>query len=183
MIEEKTVIQHIKNWIEQVVIKHDFCPFAAKAFIQKSIYFVVEDGKEEAICLEEFMMMALALDRQPKIETAFIIFSNAFEKFEDYLDFFDLAQHVLTDQEYDGIYQIASFHPNYQFEGSSIDDAANFTNRSPYPMLQLIREESIEKVLETYDNPESIPQRNIELTRSFGIEKMKKMLKKCFTKL
>lgn len=182
MIEQKNIIQHSANWIEQVVIKHDFCPFAAKAFLQKSIYFVVENRTEEADCLEEFMMMALALDGDLKKETAFIIFSDAFKDFEDYLDFLDLAQHVLSQQEYDGIYQIASFHPKYQFEGSSIDDPANFTNRSPYPMLQLIREKSIEKALENYQNPESIPQKNIELTRSFGAEKMQEMLKKCFTK-
>ncbi len=181
MIVQEKIIQHTSNWIEQVVIKHNFCPFAYKVFIQKSIYFVVENEMEEAGCLEEFMMMVLALDRDLKKETAFIIFPNAFKDFEIYLDFLNLAQHVLTEQDYDGVYQIASFHPSYQFEGTSLEDPANFTNRSPYPMLQLIREKSIEKVLENYDDPESIPLRNIELTRSLGETKMKEMLKKCST--
>jgi hypothetical protein len=82
-------------------------------------------------------------------------------------------------QGYEGIYQLASFHPQYLFADSDENDPSNYTNRSPYPMLHILREASLEKVLESYPNPENIPERNIELTRSLGLETMQKLLAEC----
>ncbi|MCX7088408.1 MAG: DUF1415 family protein, partial [Methylococcales bacterium] len=83
-------------------------------------------------------------------------------------------------QDYEGTYQLASFHPEYRFANAPNDDPANYTNRSPYPMLHLIREASIEAVLSTYPDPESIPERNIQYTRQLGITTLRKLLADCF---
>jgi hypothetical protein len=95
------------------------------------------------------------------------------------LDLVAIAEDVLIDQDYEGVYQLASFHPDYCFADSKPDDAANYTNRSPYPMLHIIREASIEKALTKYPNPEQIPERNMQLTRKLGLEKLQTLLATC----
>jgi len=106
-----------------------------------------------------------------------LIFSAAYQRFDDYLELLYLANQLLEDLSYDGIYQIASFHPDYCFEGSKENDAANFTNRSPYPMLHLLREHSIEKAIENYDNIESVPENNINKLQKTGFLEMQRKLK------
>ncbi|HEX6168327.1 MAG TPA: DUF1415 domain-containing protein, partial [Chitinophagaceae bacterium] len=113
------------------------------------------------------------LDNDATIETSFLIFPNAFQKFDDYLDLVALAENRLKRNGYEGVYQVASFHPLYLFANSNENDAANYTNRSIYPMLQLLREESIDKALENYKSPESIPVRNINFAREKGLAYMK----------
>jgi hypothetical protein len=115
----------------------------------------------------------------PTIETSFIIFTNSFEDFDDYLDFLALAETLIEEHAYDGVYQVASFHPKYKFEGSNELDAANYTNRSPYPMLHIIREESLEKAIALHPNTEEIPQRNIEFARGKGLKYMKLLRDSC----
>ena len=109
-----------------------------------------------------------------------LIYANAFADFDEYLDFVSLAQGLLEAQNYEGVYQLASFHPNYCFEGATEDDAANYTNRSPYPMLHLLRESSLENALRNYPNPEMIPANNIQLLRQLGLEKMQTTLEACY---
>jgi hypothetical protein len=94
------------------------------------------------------------LENNTDIETSFIIFENDFKDFNDYLDLVKKAERLLTKEDYDGIYQIASFHPDYCFDGAEEDDAANYTNRSIYPMLHILREESLTKALSLFPNPE-----------------------------
>lgn len=103
---------------------------------------------------------------------------KGFADFEDYLDLLDMANELLHMQELEGVFQLASFHPEYCFEGQLKHDPANFTNRSPYPMLHLLREASIEKALEFVDDPDAIPERNVELAREKGIDVFKKVLNK-----
>ena len=178
MLKTEEYIRHTVNWIEQVVVKHNFCPFAAKVLVEKNMDFEVVNRGEEAYCLEQLIRMVFGMEREGAKETAFLILPEAFGDFDDYLDFLSLAEELLIRQGYEGIFQIASFHPKYQFEGTSIDDPANYTNRSPYPMLQLLREASIDQALQHYENPELIPERNMEKTRTFGLEKMKEMREK-----
>ena len=91
----------------------------------------------------------------------------------------DIADQLLTQHGYDGTYQLASFHPEYCFAGSDDNDAANYTNRSPFPMLHLLREDSLEMALENYPDPEQIPNRNVEKARTLGLDIMKAKLDKC----
>jgi hypothetical protein len=119
------------------------------------------------------------LDGDANIETSFLIFPNSYESFDDYLDLVILVEKLIFDKGYEGVYQVASFHPLYQFDGTNYDDAANFTNRSVYPMLHLLREESIEKALENFKSPESIPDTNINFAREKGLVYMKLLRESC----
>ncbi len=172
----KKIINKTKKWLTSFIIPYNICPFARQAYEQKGIYYSVVELKKIDQCLEAVFTEYQRLDIHQKIETTLIIFPHQFPLFIDYLDFLDLAQSLLIDQNYEGIYQLASFHPYYCFEGEAISDPANYTNRSPYPMLHLIRESSLEQALQSYPNPELIPERNIKLTRELGLQKIQAIL-------
>jgi hypothetical protein len=120
------------------------------------------------------------LGKDPLIETTLLILPNDFESFTDYLSLVAMAEKQLRKHRFEGIYQVASFHPEYCFAGEAPDDASNYTNRSPYPMLHLLREESIEKALTNFPDPESIPERNIRFAREKGTLAMKMLRDACF---
>jgi len=167
------VIDRTKKWIIDVVIGCNFCPFAANVVKQQTIFYQVEKNTELETCLASFVLEMKRLDIDPTIETSFLIFPNAFQQFDDYLDLVSLAEELVNRKGYDGVYQVASFHPLYLFANSDENDPANYTNRSIYPMLQLLREESIDKALENYQDPESIPVRNINFAKEKGLAYMK----------
>ncbi len=173
------VIANTKKWIHDVVIGCNFCPFAAQVIKQQAVFYVVETGTEKLVCLESFLGELNRLDDDHTIETSFLIFPNAVAQFDDYLDLVTVAENLLTQKGYDGIYQVASFHPQYRFADSTENDAANYTNRSLYPMLHLLRESSIDKALKNYNDPESIPERNVKFAREKGIIYMKMLRDNC----
>jgi hypothetical protein len=174
-------IDETKKWLETVVIAHNICPFAKRVFDNSGIHFAVENSTNVETCLENLLDECARLDENETLETTLLIYTKAFADFDDYLDFVEIAERLLEVEDYEGIYQLASFHPNYCFEGSNENDAANYTNRSPYPMLHLLREHSLEKALENYPNPENIPENNIKLTRELGLQKMRETLAACYT--
>lgn len=180
MITAELVIEHTKKWITDVVIGCNFCPFAAQVVKRKAVFYKVETATETVACLETFLLEVVRLDDEEEIETSFLIFPNSFKTFSSYLDMVSVAENLLKQKGYNGIYQLASFHPQYKFAGATADDAANYTNRSIYPMLHLLRESSIDKALEHYDAPESIPDRNINFAREKGIIYMKMLRDSCF---
>lgn len=163
------IIQQTQCWLDKFIINHNICPFAKKERDKGSIRFIVDDSTDISQALEQLMLECERLDKNDDIETTLLIFSQLAGKFDDYLDFLDIASQLLISQAYEGVYQIASFHPDYQFADSSLNDPANYTNRSPYPMFHLIREASLEKALQNYPHPELIPQRNIEYLRSLPV--------------
>jgi hypothetical protein len=168
--------QQTEKWLEHFIIAYNICPFAAKVVEDKSLYYSLDSSNNAVSCLQQLIDECQRLDDDDGIETTLIIYTENFTDFDDFLDYIELANSLLAAQNYDGIYQLASFHPLYCFEGVSESDASNYTNRSPFPMLHLIRENSIEKALQSFSNPESIPIRNIELTRSLGLSKLKSIL-------
>lgn len=168
MPSTEQIIAHTKNWIIDVVIGCNFCPFASREVKNNSIHYQVEIATDLNACLQSFMKECERLDNNGNIETTLLIFPLAFQNFEDYLNLLEVAQKLLKKEGYEGIYQVASFHPLYIFEGSNENDAANFTNRSVYPMLHLLREEKVEEALQHYQNPEQIPERNIKFARDKG---------------
>ncbi|GAO43436.1 DUF1415 domain-containing protein [Flavihumibacter petaseus] len=178
-MNEETIIQHTRRWIEDVVIGCNFCPFAKREMDRGTIFYrVVSDAPDLFLLLREEMER---LDNTPALETTLIILPEQLTAFTDYLDMLYQLEDFLIQEEYEGIYQLASFHPQYKFEGSTADDPANFTNRSPYPMFHLLREESIEKALEFYpDDPDDIPDRNIRFARQKGLAYMEVLRKACF---
>jgi hypothetical protein len=177
------IISHTKNWLSSFIIEHNICPFAKREFDKESIHYevVINDKLENQ--LQELIYSCEQLDKETDIEdgleTSLLILANGLSDFDDYLDFLDLANELMHKQGYEGVYQLASFHPSYCFDGVDADDASNFTNRSPYPMLHLIREASLEKVLAHYPNPEDIPTRNIEYTREMGAKSLQILLQGC----
>jgi hypothetical protein len=179
-MKEAHIIAHTNKWIQSVVIDLNFCPFAAKALLRKSIHYTVLQEAPLQESLEALFNTFLHLDREAEVETAFVIFPESYADFEEYLDLLEKANTLLNIQGYEGIYQLASFHPDYCFEGSEPDDPANFTNRSPYPMLHILREESIEKALMTYKDADLIPNRNMELARKKGLLYMQALRSACF---
>lgn len=163
------IVEQTKKWIVDVIIGCNFCPFAAHVVKQQTIYYQVEMSANPDECLESFTREIERLDNDETIETSFLILPNGFEKFDDYLYLLSLAEELLRRKGHEGIYQVASFHPLYLFADTDENDPANYTNRSVYPMLHLLREESIDKALEHYKSPESIPARNINFAREKGL--------------
>ena len=179
MITPEQVIEQTKKWITDVVIGCNFCPFAAKVVKQQTVFFKVETVTATDACLQSFLQEVTRLDNDDTIETSFLIFPDGFKNFDDYLDLVSVAEKLLKKYEYNGIYQLASFHPQYLFANALPDDAANYTNRSVYPMLHLLRESSINKVLEHYDDPQNIPESNVNFAREKGMAYMKMLRDNC----
>lgn len=174
-----TLITTTQNWLDRFVIHYSICPFARRERLNNTIRYQVSDGFSMQTHLESLIIEAEHLDNQSETETTLIIFSEAYQDFDDFLDMLAIAEDVLIAQGYEGIYQLASFHPDYCFADADPEDAANYTNRSPYPMLHLIREASIEQVLASYPDPEQIPERNIGVTRELGTNFLQRLLAGC----
>ncbi|MEJ7586917.1 MAG: DUF1415 domain-containing protein [Ferruginibacter sp.] len=173
------VIDQTKKWINDVVVGCNFCPFAAQVMKQQKVNYQVESGATLASCMDAFLREVTRLNDDINIETTFLIFPDSFQDFDQYLDLVFIAEKVLKQNGYQGIYQLATFHPLYLFDKSKDSDAANYTNRSVYPMLHILREESIDKALEHYSSPESIPARNINFAREKGLTYMKMLRDAC----
>ncbi len=174
-------IANTQTWLKAVVIGHNFCPFAQRELEQNRTRFSINQSQDWENGLQQLISECLLLDANPAIATTLIIFSHNLGHFDDYLDFLAVAEQLLHAQGYNGTYQLASFHPDYCFEGASDDDPANFTNRSPYPMLHLLREDSLATALSHYPQAELIPERNIALARQLGLAKMQALLKACYS--
>ena len=176
MNDNQIIINQTKAWVINVVVGLNFCPFAAKEVKRNSLYYEVENSEKSQDCLSTLLKEYKRLDDNPTIETTLVIFPHYFKDFDDYLNFLHRAEKVLQQKKYEGIYQLAGFHPLYQFADSTLDDPANYTNRSPYPMIHILREESVERAIASYSNTEKIPERNIQFTRSKGLAYFKDLM-------
>lgn len=161
-----------------MVIGLNLCPFASQVVSDNSIDYTVADGNNLEQHLQQVADCFTKLDKTKGIETSLVIFPHSYQRFDDYLELLYLANLLLEDLDYSGIYQLASFHPRYLFEGSTEQDASNFSNRSPYPMLHVIREGSLEKAIASYENIEQVPQININTLQQIGYLAMQQTLKK-----
>lgn len=173
-------IEQSKIWLQNMVIGLNLCPFAKKPFVADTIRYVVfkenDLDKLGQLLAAEFMYLdKVAAD---EAATTLIIIENTLEHFYDYLDFLEVANSILVALDFEGVFQIASFHPKYQFAGTAIDAPENYTNRSPYPILHILREESLSDALENYPNPEAIPEKNIATLQQLGLTKIKAILEK-----
>lgn len=174
-------ISHTRNWIESIVIGLNLCPFAKGVVHQEKVRYRISLANRYEDLLEDLLNeIQFLLDNEPEeVETSVIIHPNALTDFEDYLGFLDLAEEILEEGELEDMIQIAGFHPDYLFADSDTHDPANYTNRSPYPMLHLLRAQSLESAIEAYGDTSAIPERNIELMRDLGLEKVRQMRKDC----
>lgn len=172
-------IQQTQAWLNKFIIHYSICPFAQAVVQENSLHYFVDESPDLAKNLENVILQAQHLDGQEAIETALLLYPTQFCEFADFLEYVALAEELLVLQGYEGIYQLATFHPNYCFAESEQHDAANYTNRSPYPMLHLLREASIESALAHFPQPEKIPERNIALLRKLGMAKIQTLLAEC----
>ncbi len=179
-MDQEPVIQATMAWLSKFVIAHNICPFAKHEYDNKTIRYCVINSEDDMECLTSLIMECFRLDCDLEIQTTLLILPIGYQNFETYLNFLSMAENLLIEHGYEGIYQLASFHPDYYFDGAPPDDAANYTNRSPYPMLHLLRESSIEAALKSVPNPEHIPERNIDYTRQIGNEVLKTLLLSCY---
>lgn len=161
-------IKDTKQWLEKVVIGLNLCPFASKPYLQNQIRFFVSYAKNEIDILKDLEneLKFLAKTDKKETETSIFILANSLQNFCDYNQFLDVADALLDQLYLVGTLQIATFHPDYQFGGTQLNDAENLTNRSPYPTLHLIREDSLENALKKYHHPEKIPENNIKKMNS-----------------
>ncbi|MDH5377138.1 MAG: DUF1415 domain-containing protein [Gammaproteobacteria bacterium] len=168
--QNKIVLQ-TKAWLQGFVIKHSLCPFAAKPFKEDRIRYAVSAANNVDELVDYLIDEILKLkEADPEeLETSLVIVPDMFNDFLDYNEFLDVADALIEELQVDGIIQIASFHPQYQFADLEQDDVRNYTNRSPYPMFHLIREDSIEKARGQMD-VDAIPDRNMELLLELGLD-------------
>lgn len=163
-MQNKQAETRVRQWLEEVVIGLNLCPFASKPYLDQRVRIQASDCDNETCLLEVLKKELDYLAQQPpeKVETTLLVVTAMLGNFYDYNDFLDLAERLLEQLDYTGTIQIASFHPGYQFAGTEPEDCENLTNRAPYPILHLIRETSLEKALKHYPHPEQIPERNID---------------------
>jgi len=173
---ESREILATKQWLEEVIIGLNFCPFAKKEFVNNTIYYHQSNVDQIKIALHELIEQCRYLQAHDELETTLIIYRDGFRTFERYLDLVDYGNDLLVDSGFEGIFQLASMHPEYCFDGEGYDDASNFTNRSPYPMIHIIREASMARVLSTYNEPEKIPENNIVLAQQKGSDYFQQVL-------
>lgn len=176
--KQPLAIETTRHWLENVVIGLNLCPFAGLPWRQGRVRFRLSEARTQPALAEDLAAELLFLHDADaaECETTLLIHPWVLDDFLDYNDFLDLADRLLEDLKLDGILQIASFHPDYQFADSAADDPANCTNRSPYPMLHLLREASIEAATAKLPNPDLIYERNIETLRQLGMEGWRKAL-------
>lgn len=176
--KQPAAIEATRHWLEKVVLGLNLCPFAATPWREGRIRFRLSTALNQKALAADLVEELLYLhDADPaECETTLLIHPRVLRDFLDYNDFLDLADQMLEDLKLDGILQIASFHPRYQFADSAADDPANCSNRSPYPMLHLLREASIEAATARLSNPDLIYQRNIETLRRLGMDGWRQLL-------
>jgi uncharacterized protein len=179
MVNDQLIIEQTKNWIKTIVIGCNFCPFANREFKNDTIHYQVVTSTKQTDAREALLKELKRLDRDKTIATTLLIFPNAFAEFDVYLQLVSFAEKLLQQKGYEGIYQLATFHPLYRFENSAPGDPANYTNRSIYPMLHLLREDQIRKAVQYYGNAEEIPERNIQFAREKGEVYMKMLRDSC----
>lgn len=176
---DELVSQQTKNWVERFIVALNVCPFAKREVERDSIRLSIVRSKKAQVALEELMAEIAWLDENPETETSLVVFPTLFKDFHDYLDFVFMTEDLMAEQGCEGIYQVATFHPDYCFEGVDQDDVSNYTNRSPYPMIHLLREASVEKAIEFYGDTSTIPDDNIALMEEMGQQKVEEILQSC----
>lgn len=170
----EAVEREIRQWLEQVVIGLNLCPFAGGPYRNGLVRIAISQATTEAALLADLRVELERLDATPgtSLETTLLVVVNMLSDFEDYNQFLDQVDYLLGLEGWEGVYQVASFHPHYRFAKTRANDPGNLTNRSPWPILHVIREASIDAALRDYSDPENIPLRNIERMKSLTTEEI-----------
>ena len=178
-MESEKIVGSVRLWIESIVVAMNLCPFAGRELENDRVRFVVTEATTEEQLLMALEAELKLLNHDASVETTLLIHPDVLQGFPDYNQFLELADGLLVQMNLEGIYQIASFHPNYQFGGTDQGAAENYTNRSPWPMLHLLREESLESAIAEYPDVDEIPRRNIARMNEVGREQLQALLRAC----
>jgi hypothetical protein len=162
----------MRRWLERAVIGLNLCPFAKAVHVKGQIHYAVYEPAEEADLMEALLAEArdlAALDAAVR-DTTLLIAPNTLADFLDFNDFTARAERQLARAGFDGVFQLASFHPQFQFAGTEADDIGNATNRAPYPTLHLLREDSVDRAVDAFPGAEAIFERNIDTLEALGAQ-------------
>ena len=170
-MDEADVVAAMREWIEKAVIGLNLCPFAKAVYVKNQVRFVVSTARHLDGLLEDLdrELDFLAAADPNEIDTTLLIHPTLLPDFLDFNDFMQLAEAAVGEHGLEGVIQIASFHPHFQFEGTEPDDLGNYTNRAPFPTLHLLREASIERAVAAFPEAETIYARNIETLNALGL--------------
>ena len=170
--QNDAIIAATEVWLEKAVIGLNLCPFAKAVQVKKQIRYVVSAAATPEELLEDLLAeLRLLQDTDAEqIETTLLIHPYVLGDFLDFNDFLDTVDIAAAEPEFNDDFQVASFHPQYQFAGTEADDIENYTNRAPYPTLHLLREASLDKAVEAFPDADQIPQRNIVTMEKLGRE-------------
>ncbi len=170
--------QQVRRWLERAVIGLNLCPFAKAVYVKEQVRIVVSDASTERALLEQLGEELALLRDTPaeQVDTTLLVHPQVLADFLDYNDFLDDADGLIAAMDLEGVLQVASFHPHYQFAGTAPDDAENLTNRAPYPILHLLREASIDRAVAAYPEPDAIIERNVATMRELGADGFRKLL-------
>ena len=164
------VLEQTRQWLEKAVIGLNLCPFAKAVYVKNQVRLVVSHARHADDLLEELDRELDLLVATPaaEIDTTLLIHPALFEDFLDFNDFLEIAEGVVDEHGLEGVVQLASFHPRFQFDGTEAEDISNYTNRAPFAMLHLLREESVEKAVEAFPEAEAIYEQNIATLENIG---------------
>ena len=175
-MSDQKIIEATQHWLRSFIINLNICPFAKREVERNSVKIQVSKAKKITDSLEDLLIELIFLDNNPTTETTLLIFPTLFKDFFHYLDVVDYAERLIHEQDYEGIYQLATFHPDYCFANTAFNDPSNYTNRSPYPMIHILREEGLEKAIAHYGDTEKIPEQNIATMTKLGLDKIEALL-------
>jgi len=169
-MDDEAVITATRQWIEKAVIGLNLCPFAKAVYVKNQVRYVVSRAPHLDGFLEDLdrELDFLAGANPDEVDTTLLVHPTLLPDFLDFNDFLQLAEAAVGEHGLDGVIQIASFHPRFQFEDTAPDDMGNFTNRAPFPTLHLLREASIAQAVAAFPEAETIYQRNIETLQALG---------------
>ncbi|MFK7829285.1 MAG: DUF1415 domain-containing protein [Congregibacter sp.] len=173
-----TVVAATKTWIYALVVDLNLCPFARKVLENDSVRFAVTEVNQESELLAVLDTELERMHLNPEIETAFLIHPRLLRDFHDYNQFLTRCDRLLVAKDLEGVFQIASFHPHYQFACTDTEDAENYSNRSPHPMLHILRESSVAQAVASHPDADGIPHRNIQTLNALGATHLEAFLRK-----
>lgn len=179
-LSAEQVIAHTRRWVRDVVIDLNLCPFARREYDSFRLRFVVSTAESDEALLADLTQELAFLERDRETETTLLIHPRILGDFLHYNQFLDRCDQLLERHGYAGRYQVASFHPDYRFAGTPAEAAENYTNRSPYPMLHLLREDSISRAVAGHPDIDGIPVRNIDLLQRLGEDRLRDLWRACF---
>jgi hypothetical protein len=177
LTEEKEIIASVSRWIEKAVIGLDLCPFAKSVYEKRQIHYKLSQSEQIDSLMFDLHQEILWLQQHPVFDTGLLIIPFQLSDFLDFNQMLDQADALMSAYRWSGDFQLASFHPHYQFADTEFEDRENWSNRSPYPILHVLRENSVERAVSLYPGVNSIPTRNIEKLESLGDDQFYEIFK------